>query len=203
MKLYYAPGTCAVACWIALAWAGAEFEVAKADAGSEEFNRVNPLAMVPALDIGGPRAMTQANAILAYIAERYPAAQLGPDDDIQGRFEFSETLSFLTGDFHPAFWPYFVPQRYTTDRTPQALDNVRKASHERIDRVMRHLDGMIGDRDHVYRDRRSVADAYAFVMLRWTGKLPKSWQDYPNIRRFVPGMEQDPVVQDVLRLSAA
>ena len=29
MKLYYAPGTCAVACWIALEWAGADYEVEK------------------------------------------------------------------------------------------------------------------------------------------------------------------------------
>ena len=33
--------------------------------------------MVPALDIGGSRAMTQANAILQYIADSHPAAKLG------------------------------------------------------------------------------------------------------------------------------
>ena len=33
--------------------------------------------MVPALDIGGSRAMTQANAILQYIADGHPAAKLG------------------------------------------------------------------------------------------------------------------------------
>lgn len=81
----------------------------QADYASQEFKRVNPLAMVPALDISGPRAMTQANAILAYIAERYPSARLGSDDDSQGRFEFGETMAFLTGDFHPAFWPFFTP----------------------------------------------------------------------------------------------
>ena len=29
MKLYYAPGTCSLACWIALEWAGADYEVEK------------------------------------------------------------------------------------------------------------------------------------------------------------------------------
>lgn len=198
MKLYYAPGTCAVACWIALKWADADFDVVKADYASEEFRRVNPLAMVPALDNGGSRAMTQADAILTYIAERYPAAQLGPDDDSQGRFEFSETMSFLTGDFHPAFWPFFTPQRFTTDKSPQALDNVREATHARIDRVMLHLDQLIGNGPHVYRDRRTVADAYAYVMVRWTAKLPKSWKAYPNVARFFGRMDADPLVQEVL-----
>ena len=31
MKLYYAPGTCALACWIALEWANADYEVQKVD----------------------------------------------------------------------------------------------------------------------------------------------------------------------------
>ena len=203
MKLYYAPGTCALACWIALKWAGAEFEAVRADFASEAFRRVNPLATVPALDIGGPRAMTQSDAILTYIAERYPAAALGADDDVMGRFEFGETMAFLTGDFHPAFWPFFSPQRFTTDEAKEALDKVRLASHARIDRVMAHLDRVIGESDHVYRGRRTVADAYAYVMTRWTGRLPKTWKDYPNVARFYERMEQDAVVKEVLRLSAA
>ncbi|MCH4579985.1 glutathione S-transferase family protein [Achromobacter xylosoxidans] len=203
MKLYYAPGTCAVACWIALKWAGADFEVERADYASETFRRVNPLAMVPALDIGGTRAMTQADAILAYIAELHPHARLGPDDNAPGRFEFGETMAFLTGDFHPAFWPFFTPERFTTDHSQQALDHVRAASHDRIDRVMQHLDRLIGPGSHVYRDRRSAADAYAYVMARWTGKLQKTWKDYPGIARLCTQMEQDPTVQEVLHRSAA
>lgn len=202
MKLYYAPGTCAVACWIALEWADATFEVVRADYASEEFQRINPLAMVPAFDAGGPRAMTQADAILAYIGESYPAARLGPDEDIQGRFEFGETMAFLTGDFHPAFWPFFSPQRFTTDPAPEALDKVRLASHARIDRAMQHLDRLIGPGSHVYRDRRTVADAYAYVMARWANKLPKTPKDYPNIARFFARIEQDRTAQEVLRRSS-
>ena len=202
MKLYYAPGTCAVACWIALEWAGTDFEAIKADFASPEFQRVNPLAQVPALDIGGPRAMTQANAILTYIADTHPAAKLGAaSSDPQDQFEFNETMAFLTGDFHPAFWPYFAPQRYTTERTPQALDIIRTASHARIDRVMQHLDRLIGDSVHVHQGRRTVADAYAYIMTRWTAKLPKTWQDYPNVARFFAAMEQDAQVQEVMRQS--
>lgn len=201
MKLYYAPGTCAVACWIALEWAGADFEVEKADYASEAFRRVNPLVMVPALDVGAERVLTQSDAILTYIAQQYPDAQIGPDFDVMGHFEFTETMAFLTGDFHPAFWPFFSPQRFTTERTPEALDHVRAASHERIDRVMQHLDRLIGESDHVYRGRRSVADAYAYVMTQWTAKLPKTWRDYANVARLCHAMQQDASVQKVLRRS--
>ena len=203
MKLYYAPGTCALACWIALEWANADYEVQKVDYADPAYKKINPLGMVPALDIGGSRAMTQANAILQHIAETHPAARLGADDDALARFEFNETMAFLTGDFHPAYWPMFSPARYTTDKTPAAHNAVREAAWPRIDRVMSHLDVLIGTSGHVYRDRRSVADAYAYVMARWSVKTPKPYSEYPHLAAFMTRMDADAAVKRVLTASNA
>ena len=155
---------------------------------------------MPALDLGEDKARTQAGAILEWVAGRWPEADLGPGAgaDDEARFRFHETMAFLTGDFHPAFWPWFVPQRYTTDPS----DAARAAAVPRIDRVMTYLDGLIGDTDHVFGDKRTVADAYAYVMARWTTRLDKTWRDYPNVDRFMAAMEQDPAVQKVLADSA-
>lgn len=202
MRLYYAPGTCALACWISLEWAGAEYSVEKVDPHSESYRRINPLGMVPAVDVGGVRAMTQADAILQYIASLYPGKKLGPSDDLDDRFEFNETMSFLTGDFHPAFWPYFSPQRFSTDAGTEALKAVKEASYPRIARVLEHLDALIGDEGHVWRDRRTVADSYAFVMARWSEKLPASWRDFPHLAAFMESMSADPDVRRVLAQSS-
>ena len=203
MKLYYAPGTCALACWIALEWANADYEVEKVDYASAEYKKVNPLGMVPALDIGGSRAMTQANAILQYIADSHPAARLGAEDGSEAQFEFNETMAFLTGDFHPAYWPMFSPARYTTDKSPAAHNAVREAAYARIDRVMTFLDGLIGERGHVYRGKRSVADAYAYVMARWSVKTPKPYSAYPHLAAFMTRMGEDEAVKHVLAASNA
>lgn len=202
MKLYYAPGTCALACWIALEWAGAEYEAVRADYASEEYKRINPLAAVPALDIGKSRALSQASAILTYIAERYPQAELGSKGGIEDNFELNEIMSFLASDLHPAFWPYFMPHRFTTDQSESALNAVRESSYARIDRAMQYLDNLIGELGHVYGNRRSIADAYAFVMVRWTAKLEKNWKTYPHIAKFMEAMQQDKAVQHVLAAQA-
>ena len=203
MKLYYAPGTCALACWIALEWANADYEVEKVDYASAEYKKVNPLGMVPALDIGGSRAMTQANAILQYIADSHPAARLGAEDGPEAQFEFNETMDFLTGDFHPAYWPMFSPARYTTDKSPADHNAVREAAYARIDRVMAFLDNLIGERGHVYRGKRSVADAYAYVMARWSVKTPKPYSAYPHLAAFMTRMGEDEAVKRVLAASNA
>ncbi len=202
MKLYFAPGTCALACWIALEWAGADYEVEKVDPGSESYRKINPLGMVPALDIGGPRAMTQADAILHYVIERYPERDLGADPGLDARFEFNEAMSFLTGDFHPAFWPFFRPERFTTSTEEASIEAVRAATRARADRVLAYLDAQIGGTGHVYRAKRTVADAYAFVMTRWAQRFPKTWREYPNVAQFMRGMEADAAVIKVLEESA-
>lgn len=198
MKLYYAPGTCALACWIALEWSKADYTVEKVTLGSPEYLKVNPLGMVPALEIGLDRPMTQAGAILDYIVEKFPQYDLGGENSPEDQFEFNETMAFLSGDFHPAFWPYFAPNRYTVDESEEAIEKVREASYARVDRVLTHLDNLIGDTNHVYRNKRTVADAYAYVMATWSKYLPKTWEEYPNVARFMKSMEADPVVQQII-----
>lgn len=165
MKLYYAPGTCALACWISLEWSGLDYEVERVKLGSEEYLKVNPLGMVPALDVPDYKIVTQANAVLNYIAASSPESQLGPDADLQAQTEFNEIMAFLTGDSHPSFWPIFSPNRYTVSKKADELDAVVQAAYQRVDRAMTFLDGLIGDTDHVYRNQRTVADPYAFVRL--------------------------------------
>ncbi|WP_373795381.1 glutathione S-transferase family protein [Neisseria dentiae] len=204
MKLYYAPGTCALACWIALEWAGADYQAVRADYKSEEYQRINPLGAVPALDIGGKRAMTQAPAILQYIADTHPESRLGSNEGVENAFELNETLSFLGSDFHAAFWPFFMPYRYTTDESEAARNAVKESAYARIDRAMLHLDALIAQGNgHVYQGRRSIADAYAFVMARWTEYLPKTWREYPHIAPFMERMQADKAVQHVLQASQA
>jgi len=201
MKLYYAPGTCALACWIALEWASADYEVEKVDPSSESYRKINPLGMVPAINIGGTRSLTEADAILQYIVERYADKDLGADPGLEARFEFNETMSFLTGDFHPAFWPFFTPERFTTRQDPESLAAVRAAANPRVDRVLVHLDSLIAGSGHVYRGKRTVADAYAFVMARWSESFPKSWRDYANLSPFMQGMASDSAVARVIARS--
>lgn len=201
MKLYYSPGSCALACWIAMEWAGAEYEVVKVNPSSQEYKKINPLGVVPALDIGGKRLLGQTEAILNYIVDRFPEKDLGSNPGAENRFVYNETMCFLTGDFHPAFWPMFAPGRFTTSKSGEVIQSVREASYELIARVMSHLDGLIGDSGHVYQGKRTVADPYAYVMARWSERAEKSWQAYDNLAKFMERMERDPGVQRVQQLA--
>ncbi|NMU93742.1 glutathione S-transferase, partial [Achromobacter ruhlandii] len=103
---YTAPGTCALATHIALQEAGAEFDVVKLDFGagqqqSPEFLRVNPKGRVPALATEHG-VLTETPALLAYVAQRFPAAGLAPLDDPFAFARLQELNSYLASTAHVA-----------------------------------------------------------------------------------------------------
>lgn len=202
MKLYYAPGTCAVACWITMEWAKADYEVERVKTGSDEYKKINPLGAVPALDIGdGKTPYTQAHAILEYIINTHKEADLGPDEGAEESLLFDGLASFLSADVHPSFWPMFFPTRYTASENEEEQKKVTEASYKLIDKTMTHLDKLLDGRVHVYKNKRTYLDAYAYVMVMWTKKTPKPYTEYKNIKKFVEDMESDPVVKKVVEES--
>jgi glutathione S-transferase len=95
LKLFYAPGTCALASRIALEEAGAEYELARLDFSkneqrSEEYLKINPKGRVPSL-VTDKGILTETPAILVYIAQAFPAANLAMLDD---PFEFARLQAF-------------------------------------------------------------------------------------------------------------
>ena len=82
LKLFYAPGTCALASRIALEDARAEHEIVRVDFSrqqqhSAEFLKINPKGRVPALSTDGG-ILTETPAILTFIAQSFPDAGLAP-----------------------------------------------------------------------------------------------------------------------------
>ena len=106
IKLYYAPGACSLAPHIVLEEVGDRYELARVDFAANQQNsadylRVNPKARVPALT-DGDWVLTEAPAILRYIAARHPAVGLWPWDPRE-EARCSEWLNWLTSTIHVAF----------------------------------------------------------------------------------------------------
>ena len=194
MIIYYTPKSCSIASIIALEWVNAEYEAIKANTKSEEYKKINPAGTVPALDIGEGKILTENTAILKYIADTHREKNLGADEGVVAEYEFNKLSSFLNG-FHSAFGPYYVPERYTVATDDASIENVLKAAYNSIDNAMKSMDNLLEGEDYLYNNKKTVLDAYAYVMVRWTDDFEKSWRDYPNVKRFVENLEDDPAVK--------
>lgn len=201
--LYFRNGTCALAPHVVLEWIGAPYEAVAVKAGSAELLQVNPAGAVPVLKEDDGWILTQAGAILHYLARKHPEARLGGGEGPRDAAELDRWSSFLTGDLHPAFYPVFGPMRYTTDTAKEARSKVVEAAlglvRKRLDLLEAHMAG----REWML-DRRSIVDAYALPMLRWgRAKLPETLARWPALDGLVTRLEADPAVARVIGVHEA
>ncbi len=196
MKLYYFPGSCALAPHIVLEWLGADYEAIRIEKGDPEYRKINPLGVVPAIDYNG-KLYTQADAILHWLAASNPNAQLLGDGTPDSEYEINNWMAFLTGDLHPAFFPFFNPQRYTLD--PDRLDDAKAAGQLVVAKFYGHLETHLEGREFMVGNRRSIVDAYAIPMLRWGRLLDKPLREYPALNAFLKRFEADEGVRGAMK----
>ncbi len=106
LTFYYATNTCALASHIALEEAGAAYETRWIDFGAAEqtkpdYLKINPKGRVPSLETERG-VLTETPAILAYIAQTHPEAQLAPLDDPFAFAELQSFMSYLCSTVHVA-----------------------------------------------------------------------------------------------------
>jgi glutathione S-transferase len=190
--LYYAPGSCALSVHIVLEWVGTEYKAVKVNPSEPDYLKVNPAGAVPALDIGLDEALTQCSAILKYLARRFPKADLDEHENQERDADLTRWSAFLTGDLHPAFFPVFMPQRYTTDTAPEALEKVKAAGLLLVKKKLALIDHRLQGREFFMGRKRTYVDAYSVPMVRWArNMLPGGLSQFPDVARHHDHMLKD------------
>src|ERR1700755_2610323 len=112
MDLYFSPMACSLATRIALYEAGVEANFLEVDPKTKQvagdgsdFRPVNPLGLVPTLRTDDGEVLTENAAILQYVADRFPSANLGTGAGID-RSRLHQWLCFIGTELHKSL---FVP----------------------------------------------------------------------------------------------
>lgn len=197
MKLYFKPGACSLSDHIALEWIGEPYEAQNVSEAlkSPDFLKINPLGQVPVLDVDG-WTLTQNVAILNFLADTFPQAELGGDGTARSRAEINRWLAFVNSDVHPAFKPMFGAYDYLDDEAvvAKATDHARETLRKLFELVNIQLEG----KDWIVGSR-SIVDPYLFVVLRWARAVKIDLDGFDNIQRFFKHMREDAGVQRALQ----
>lgn len=199
MKLYYLPGACSLADHIVLEWIGAPYEaqrVPREGLRSEDYLRINPAGVVPALQEDDGWVLTENAAILNYLADKYPQAGLGGDGSPRSRAEVNRWLAYLNSDVHPTFRPVFRPERFIDGEEAQA--QARQIAVARLRAYFERLDAQLEGREWL-TGTRSYADPYLFVVINWAKAKGADLTGLSNLARFHEHMLQDAGVKAVLQ----
>ena len=117
---------------------------------SERFLAVNPMGKVPAIKHRG-HIVTECAAIVAYLADAFPSAGLGPRDDEKA--DYYRWLFYASGPVEAA-----VTNRAAGWEVP--ADKERMFGYGNTDKVIAVLDELFSLRDYVCGERFTAADVY-------------------------------------------
>jgi glutathione S-transferase len=198
MELFFSPLACSMSARIALNEAGAAINLMEVDthagrilATGQDYRAVNPLGYVPALRLDDGTVLTENSAILQYIADKYPQAELAPPpSDRIGRAKLRQWLSFIGSELHKALMTPLLG-----DKTPP---EVKAWTVGKYASRLAYLDAKLKGREFLL-DRFSVADGYLTTVLNWTRATPEiDLSVYPNVKAYLERMRARPSVAAAL-----
>ena len=196
MKLYYSPGACSLSPHIVLNEAGLTYDIERVDLANKktekgaDFFAINPKGYVPVLALDDGEILTEGPAIVQYLGDQKPASGLVPKAGTIERVRLQEWLNFITSELHKSYSPLFRPT------TP---DEYKKLAREYLAKRIAILDKHLAGKSHILGDKFSVADAYAFTVLRWSQYTAVDLSPFPNIKAFMDRVAARPKVQETLK----
>jgi glutathione S-transferase len=205
LRLYYAPQTCALATHIALEDASATYEAVRLDFGaneqrSPEYLAINPKGRVPSL-VTDRGVLTETPAMLAFVAQSYPQANLAPPDDPFAFAEAQAFNSYLCATLHVAHAHGRRGYRWTDDEAAMAamkrfVPRSVAACFELIETGMLKGPWVLGE-------AYSICDPYLFTVSRWLEGDGVDLSTLPRVIDHRTRMSERPAVQRALAQETA
>jgi glutathione S-transferase len=142
--------------------AGIALEYEKVDikthktASGEDFYAINPKGYVPALLLDGGVVLSEGPAIVQYLADLKPEAELIPRSGM-ARYRVIEWLAYINSEMHKTFSPLFAP----------GSEEVKAEARAKLVKRFAYVGEQLAGNDYLTGDSFSAADAYLFVMTSW------------------------------------
>ncbi len=204
LTFYYAPGTCALASHLALEFAGARYEAKRLDfkqdqQRSPEYLRVNPKGRVPAL-VTDRGVLTETPALLQYIAQSFPQAQLAPVNDAFLLAKVNEFNSYLCSTVHVNHAHKGRGYRWVEADDTVALEAMKKKVPQTMAESFALIEEQMLKGPWVLGEQFSTSDLYLYTLTRWLEGDGVDVKRFPKVADHMQRMEALPQVQKVVAL---
>jgi glutathione S-transferase len=205
MKFFYSPNSCALASHIALEEAGASYEsvrlnFADSDQRKPEYLKVNPKGRVPALatDRG---ILTETPAILAFVAQSFPKADLAPLDDPFAFAQVQAFNSYLCATVHVAHAHRMRGYRWADD--PGALEAMKRKVPQSVGECYALIEKEMLAGPYVMGERYTISDPYLYTLAQWMEADGVDRRQFPKVQAHFERVGARPAVQRALAAERA
>jgi len=190
MDLYFSPLACSMATRITFYEAGIEGRFIAVDtrakrlADGSDFLAINPMGQVPVLRMESGELLTENPAVLQYVADARPEADLAPHAGL-ARYRLQQWLNFITTELHKVV---FVPLL-----DPSMPGGGKAYAREKAEPRLAYLNARLEGREYLL-DRFTIADAYLATVLNWARFTAVELDRWPAIKSYMDSMYRRPSV---------
>lgn len=202
LQFYYAPLSCALATHIVLEHVGADYEAHRLnlrdnDQNKPEYLTINPKGRVPAL-ITEHGILTETPALLVYLAQLYPQAQVAPLDDPFALAQMQSINSWFCSTVHVHHAHGARGRRWSDDLDAQKTMKAKVAQNMTDCAAL--IEGEILRGPWVMGEHFTVADPYLFTMTSWMAGDGVDVAQFPKLADHHKRMMEIPAVKKVAPL---
>lgn len=198
-KLFYSPGACSFAPHIVLEEIGKQYKldlISTADDSTEttEYLKINLKGRVPVL-ISGKEVITEASAIMIFLAMSHPESQLIENTPlgVSRTIEWMNWLSTIHASIISQSWR---TERFSDDKG--AYIGIQEKGMRNLFEVYLQIDQKLSEKKWAIGEHYSIVDPYLLVFYRWGNRLGLNMKEFKHWTIITKQMEQRKAVQRVL-----
>ena len=184
-KLYGLQGSCSTGIHILLKALAQDFKVIPKNT-VDNYNTINPVGAVPALDDGG-MIICEGAAIVLYLLEKHKSEMM-PTDLVE-KSSFIQKLMFNYATMHPAYNRLFFAMNNLKGKTQQ---EAYEAAAQPINALWKNVDEQLKSRPFVSGEKVTIIDYLLCIYANWGTFFNVDIKRGPNVDRMIKQVIQDP-----------
>lgn len=196
MKLYFRPEAISLAPHITLAELDFPYKLVRVNhltlqtSEGQSFLEINSSGYLPALQLDNGQVLTEAVAIMQYLADLKPESGLAPLFGSWERVELWEALNFLGNEITALCTPLFMPEM---------PDEVKVMLIAKLKKHLDYASSRIGSRTYALGEQFTIVDAYLFPVLSWMPRFTIDLLQWPNLASLLQRLSKRPAVKKALK----
>lgn len=202
-KLYYSPGSAAMAPQAILNEVGAQAQFILIDDEKNEqkgaaYMNLNPHGRVPTMIYDDGKIMYESAAICEFLTERHPEAKLAPTIGHVDRGLYLQWMAYLTNTVQEALMHWWHSEYFIDGGAEQAT--LKAKAEERLSRMWIFLDSKIAQNGpHLCGSTLYACDYFMVMLIRWSRTMSKPGHTYPHLNALVRKVMVRPAYAKMLK----
>lgn len=196
MKLFYSPGTSALAARILIIESRLPIQYVRVrasvgvDEDGRDFRALSTSRILPALCLEDDSLVeTEVDIALELVKQMPPDPVMAPAVDTPAYEQLRACLTYLAENVHE---PFKVVLQARSKRSARA------AAMQTLTKAYAHLDGIVARQPFVLGKGFTAADAYTFALLSWNPLIELDTSPWPGLENYVERLKSRPSVVEAL-----